>query len=220
MSRKQVVVIGLGRFGSSLARMLFQMGHDVLAIDNDDTRVQEVMGQVTYPVRANATSEATLRELGIANFDVGVVAIGSNIQASIVCTVLLKSLGVPHVVARAHDPVHGQALQQLGANRVIYPEQEMGTRAARNLFDPDVLEYMEVGGNFGVSKLQLPRQFNNLTLKEASLTARDRYHITVLAIRRGNDVHLLPSEEERLRVGDVLVIAAQDGALERFRSVD
>ncbi|MBI4233370.1 MAG: TrkA family potassium uptake protein [Chloroflexi bacterium] len=217
MPRRQVVVIGLGRFGSNVAKTLYKMGHDVLAIDNDDRVVQEMMGQVTYPVKADATSEATLRELGVPNFDVAVVAIGSNIQASIMATVLMKSLGVPYILGRARNDLHGQTLERVGAHRVVYPEQEMGVGVARNLFNPDVLEYMELGPSFGVSKVKLPDKLHQLTMREAGLAgARDKYGLAVIAIRRGKELILLPSEEERLRQGDLLVVAARDELLEKL----
>ena len=217
MAQKQVVVIGLGRFGSNMTRTLYQMGHDVLALDTDERLVQEAMGNATYAVKADATSEAVLRELGVPSFDVAVVAIGSDIQASIMSTVLLKSLEVPYIVARASNDLHSQTLERVGANLVIYPEQEMGVRVARNLFNPDVIEYMELAANFGISKVKAPDEINGLTLKEAGLAgSRDRYGLSVVAVRRGKDLIFLPAEEERLQSGDVLIIASRGEHLERL----
>ena len=217
MARKQIVVIGLGRFGSSAVQTLYEMGHDVLGIDTDEVRVQEVLGKATYSVRGDATNEAVLRELGVPNFDVGIVAIGSDIQSNIMTTVLLKSFGLAQVVARATNQLHGQTLERIGADRVVYPEQQMGLRVARNLFNPGVLEYMEVGANFGVSKLRVPDAMSEQTLKEAGLTgARDKYGLAVLAIRRGQKVIHLPAEEERLQPGDVLIIASETERLEKL----
>jgi trk system potassium uptake protein TrkA len=215
MARKQIVVIGLGRFGSSVARALYQMGHDVLAVDREEPRVQELMGLITYPVCADATNEAVLRELGVPNFDSAVVAIGSNIQASIMSTVLLKGFGIPHVTARAQNQLHGQTLERLGANRIVHPEEEMGARLGRGLLSPGILEYMELAGNFGICKMNVPPHISNHTLKEAGLTgARDKYGLAVLAIRRDKDLILLPSEEERLKADDTLILASKDDLLE------
>ena len=219
MPRRQVVVAGLGRFGSNVATTLFQMGHDVLALDRDERVVQELMGQVTYSAIADATSEAALRELGVPNFDAAVVTMG-DVQANLMATVLLKSLGLPNIVARAQSALHGQTLLRIGANRVVYPEQETGVRTAHSLFTPDVLEYMELGAGMGISKLQIPRRYVNLTLRDAGLATRDKYHATVLAIRRGNDLLFLPAEDERLRPNDVLIVAAQDEILERLRATE
>jgi len=219
MANQQIVIIGLGRFGTSVAYTLYQMGHDVLALEADQARVQAAMGQVTYPVQGNATEEAVLRELGIPNFDMAVVAIGSNVEASIMSTVLLKSLGVPHIVARAKTQLHGQTLERVGADVVVHPEQETGEHVARGLFHPEVQDYMEVAPNFGISKVKASPQTTNRTLKEAGLTgARDKYGLAVLAIRRGKDVILLPSEDERIQREDILVLASKEEMLDKLHA--
>ncbi|MQF83165.1 TrkA family potassium uptake protein [SAR202 cluster bacterium AD-802-E10_MRT_200m] len=218
MAQKQVVVVGLGRFGSSVTRTLYQMGYDVLALDWDERLVQNAMGNSTYAVKADATSESVLRELGVHNFDGSVVAIGSNIEASIMATVLVKSFEIPYIVARASNPLHGQTLERVGANRVIYPEQQMGSRVARNLFNPDVMEYMELSSDFGISKVRAPEEIDGRTLKEVGLVgSRDRYGFSVLAIRRSKDLVFLPAEEERLKTGDVLIVASRDDQLEKIK---
>ena len=215
MARKQVLVVGLGRFGSNVAKTLFQQGHDVLAIDTEEALVQEIMGHSTFAVKDEGTNEAALRELGVANFDAAVVAIGSNIQASILGTVLLKSLGVPYIVTRARNQLHGQTLEKVGSDHVVYPEQETGVRTARSLFNPDVTEYMELGPSFGLSKIKAGKSLEGLTLKEAGVAdSRDRYSLSVLAIHRTKDVIILPSEEEKIQLGDELVISGTDVLIE------
>lgn len=219
MANQQIVVIGLGRFGSSVAYTLYQMGHDVLALESDQVRMQAAMGHVTYPVQGDATEEAVLRELGIPNFDMAVVAIGSNLESSIMSTVLLKSMGVPHIVARAKTQLHGQTLERVGADVIVHPEQETGEHVARGLFHPEVQDFMEVAPNFGISKVKASPQTTNLTLKEAGLTgARDKYGLAVLAIRRGKDVILLPSEDERIQKEDTLVLASKEDMLDKLHA--
>jgi len=219
MPNHQIVIIGLGRFGSSVAYTLYQMGHDVLALESDQTRVQAAMGHVTYPVQGDATEEAVLRELGIPNFDMAVVAIGSNLESSIMSTVLLKSMGVPHIVARAKTQLHGQTLERVGADVIVHPEQETGEHVARGLFHPEVQDFMEVAPNFGISKVKASPQTINRTLKEAGLTgARDKYGLAVLAIRRGKDVILLPSEDERIQKEDTLVLASKEDMLDKLHA--
>ena len=219
MPNQQIVVIGLGRFGSSVAYTLYQMGHDVLALESDQTRMQAAMGHVTYPVQGDATEEAVLRELGIPNFDMAVVAIGSNLESSIMSTVLLKSMGVPHIVARAKSQLHGQTLERVGADVIVHPEQETGEHVARGLFHPEVQDFMEVAPNFGISKVKASPQTVNRTLKEAGLTgARDKYGLAVLAIRRGKDVILLPSEDERIQKEDTLVLASKEDMLDKLHA--
>ena len=212
--KKQVVIAGLGRFGSSIAKELYQMGHDVLAIDPDEKRVQDMLGHVTYAVKADATNEAVLKELGVPNFDVAVVAIGSDIQASILVTVLLKDLGIPFIVTRAINELHGNAMERIGADKVVYPEHEMGVRLAHIGFEPDVLDYMEVAPNYGITKLRPPEQKVKRTLEEAGLAgARDKYGIAVLAIRRGREYFLVPAKDEEIRPGDILIVAGNSEQL-------
>ena len=215
---KQAAVIGMGRFGVSLSRELYQMGFDVLAIDKDEQVVRDLTGQLSYIVRADSTSEAVLRELGIANFDLAVVAIGTDIQANIMTTLLLKTLGVKEVIARSNNPLHGQTLERIGADKVVFPEQEAGLRLAHTLFNPDVQEYVAVTPNFGISKFKPPEHVIGQTLEEAGLGGtRDRYGIAVLAIRRGREPILFPAKDERIAPGDILFVAGKDELLDRVR---
>lgn len=215
--KRQVVVIGLGRFGSSVARTLYNLGHDVLALDTNEARVQSMMGQVTYPVTGDATNEAVLKELGVPDYDVAIVAIGSDIVSSIMASVLLKTLGVPYVISRARNALHGNTLERIGVDRVVHAEAEMGVRLAHNLFNPHVQEYLELIPNFGISKVRVPRRFVNMSLKELGFSyPRDRQGLAVLAIQRGKDIILNPDTEERIQAGDLLVLAGKDELLDRL----
>ena len=215
--KKQVVVIGLGRFGSSIAGELYQMGHDILGIDLDEKNIQDMLGHVTYAVKADGTNEAVLKELGVSNFDVAVVAIGSDIQASILVTVILKDLGIPFIVTRAINELHGNAMERIGADKVVYPELEMGRRLAHLGFEPGVLDYMEVAPNYGITKLRPPDQIVKRTLDEAGLVGpRDKYGMAVLAIRRGREYLLGPAKDEEIRPGDTLIVA---GNSEQFGKI-
>ena len=215
--KQQVVVIGLGRFGSSVARSLYNLGHDVLAMDVDEDRVQSMMGEVSYPVSGDATNENTLRELGVPDYDAAVVAVGSDVVASVMACVLLKTMGVAYVVARAHDDVHGNALDRIGVDKVIHPESEMGVRLAHNLFNPNLQEYLELAPNFGLSRMRAPEDFAEKTLKELGFSnPRDKYGLAVLAIKRGRDITLNPDNDDRLKAGDLLVLARKDEFLERL----
>jgi trk system potassium uptake protein TrkA len=206
--KKQIVVVGLGRFGSSIARELYQAGHDVLAIDLDEKNVQDTLGEVTYAVRGDATSETLLKELGVQNYDVAVVAVGSDIQASILATVLLKSLGIPFIVARSSNDLHGNTLERIGADKVVYPEQETGRRVAHVEFHPGVIDYMDVAPNYGITKMRPPDHLIKLTLEKAGLSGpRDKYGLAVLAIRRGRECILVPSKDEEILSGDILIMA-------------
>ncbi|MCH7652712.1 MAG: TrkA family potassium uptake protein [Chloroflexi bacterium] len=213
--KNQVVVIGLGRFGSSVANSLYNLGHDVLAMDKDDARVQSMMGKATHALAGDATDEQVFRELGIPDYDVAIVAIGSDIVSSVMASVLLKTMGVPYIVARAHNELHGNTLERIGVDRVVHAESEMGVRLAHGLFNPNVQEYLELTPNFGISKIKVPSRFVDMSLKELGFSSpRDKYGLAVLAIRRGKDITLNPDGEDRINKGDLLVLAGRDDLLD------
>ena len=215
--KKQVVVLGLGRFGSNVARSLYNLGHDVLAIDKDESRVQSIMGQATHALTGDVTSEPVLRELGIPDYDAAVVAIGSDIVPSIMASVLLKTMGVPYVVSRAHNELHGNTLERIGVDKVIHAESEMGVRLGHSMFNPNIQEYLEITPNYGISKMKLPERFVNMSLKELGFSSpRDKYGLAVLALRRGKDITLNPDTDDRLQAGDWLVLAGRDELLDRL----
>ena len=218
---KQVCVIGMGRFGSTIARELYQGGHDVLAIDADEVRIQEQMGHVTYAVRADATNESVLRELDLPDYDVAVVALGGDyVQASVGVTVLLKSLDIPMIVARAANDLHGETLERIGADRVIFPEAENARRVAKLEFVRELLDYMPILADYGISKIRPPEGMLNKTLEAAGLSgAGDRHGISVLAIRRGRTSFLHPSKDEVMQHGDVLILAATSEQLSKLTEI-
>jgi trk system potassium uptake protein TrkA len=216
----QIAVLGLGRFGLTLARELYRMGHDVLVVDREEGLSQSVIGQVTYSVTGDATSPELLEEIGIKNFDTAVVAIGTDVQSSILSTVLLKQqFQIKTVIARATSDIHGTTLKAVGADRVVYLEQEMGIRTAHSLFQRDVIEYMELTSDFGFSKLTVPETLVGKSIHEAGFTdGRDLKGVAVIAIKRGRIPIVMPPESEVLHSGDTLVIGGQEGVLEQVQS--
>lgn len=214
--KKQVLIIGLGRFGTSLANTLFSMGHDVLAVDDDDKKVQGISSQITRAVQADATDEAILKELGVSNFDVAIVTMGEAIQNSVLCTILLKRLGVPYVIARAENELHGVILDKIGADKVVYPEREMGIRVAHELALSDVLDYISVAPGYGVSKLAMPPYFVGKSLSELGLGRGGKWGLAVLLIRRGKEVIVTPDRAELVKHDDVLIVSGSDDRLEQF----
>jgi trk system potassium uptake protein TrkA len=212
--RRHVVVIGLGRFGSAVARTLAEVGHEVLAVDANPRIVQEISETVTHAVQADATDAAALDELGLQQFEAGIVSVGADIGPSILVTVHLKRLGLPNVIARAHSVLHGEILQKVGADRLVFPEQEMGARLAHSFAVPEVVDYLPVGPEYGISKVKPPAAFAGKAI--ASLDLRERYNITLLMIERRAQVVLHPRWDDILRPDDLLVVAGLDEALERL----
>lgn len=214
--KKQVLIVGLGRFGVSLATTFFTMGHDVLAMDLDEKKVQAASSQITHAVQADATDEAVLRELGVSNFDVAIVTMGEAIQNSVLSTILLKKLGVPFVIARAENDLHGSILDKIGADRVVYPEREMGIRVAHGLTLRDVMDYIPVAPSYGVSKVEVMPAFVGKSLADLEFGRAGRWGLAVLLIQRGKGVVVTPDRSEVLKQGDILIIAGSDDKLEQF----
>ena len=209
---KQFVVIGLGRFGTSVATELYKMGHEVLAVDNNIERVEDIADSVTHAVCADATDEAELAALGLRNFDVAVVSIGTNIRDSILVTVLCKEKGVPFVLAKAVDDLHAKVLQKVGADRVVFPEREMGQRVARSLVMPNILDLMELSDGFQVAEVVAPDSWCGRTLVE--INVRRNYGVSVIAIHRGAQFIASPGAEEKVQPGDVMVLLGKTKDIE------
>jgi trk system potassium uptake protein TrkA len=213
---KQFAVIGLGRFGTSVARTLAGMGYDVLAIDHREERVQDIMEHVTHAVQVDAVDEHALRSLGIRNFDVVIVAIGQDVQASILTTVLLKEMGVRRVVAKANTELHGKVLAKVGADKVVFPERDMGVRVARALVSQNILDQIELSPDHSIVELIAPPEFLGKTLQESAI--RTRFGVTVLAIRRDRDIIISPGPGQILKEGDVLVVVGRNDRLEKLEA--
>ncbi|MDU4892042.1 MAG: TrkA family potassium uptake protein [Clostridium sp.] len=203
MSKKQFIVIGLGRFGTSVAETLYALGNDVLAVDIDEERVQNIADRVTHAVQVDANDEASLRALGIGNFDVAIISIGSDIQANILSTLLVKEMNVKHIITKANNAMHAKVLYKIGANRVIFPERDMGIRVAHNLCSSSILDYIELSPDFSIAEIVTPKDWVGSSLKELNL--RVRYGINVVAIKRDNDINVSPSAEEIITEGDIIV---------------
>lgn len=200
---KQFVVIGLGRFGESVAKTLYGLGHDVLAIDMDEDMVQEISDSVTHAVQMDATDESALRTLGLRNFDVAVVTIGSNIQASVMVTLLVKELGVKYIIAKGQSDLHAKVLYKIGADRVVLPEKDMGVRVAHNLVSASILDYIELSPDYSIMEMKALEEWNGKTLTELKL--RSKYGINVMAIKKDDDINISPSADEIISADDIIV---------------
>ncbi len=214
--KKQIVVIGLGRFGISIAKTLHGVGHDVLALDANDKAVQKISSEITHSIQADGTNEVVLRELGVSNFDIAIVAIGSAVEASVLCTILLKKLGVPYVIARADNDLHGSILERIGADKVVYPEQEMGTRVAHVVTLTDVSLFMPLIAGYGVAKLTAPVYLVGKQITDVGFGPKGKYEVAVLLIQREKEIIVTPSLQEIIREKDVLVTAGNSDNLEKL----
>lgn len=203
MGKKQFVVIGLGRFGTSVAKTLYTLGNDVLAIDSSEDIVQSIADSVTHSVQIDATDENSLRSLGIRNFDVAVITIGSDIQASTMATLLVKEMGVKYIIAKANTEIHAKVLYKIGADRVVFPERDMGVRVAHNLVSTNILDYIELSPNYSIAEIVTPKPWHGKTLNE--LNIRANYGINVVALKRGEEINVSPVAEDTIESGDIIV---------------
>lgn len=209
--KQQVLVVGLGRFGSAVARELHALGHEVMAVDASEATVNDVAPEVTHAVQLDASDEHALRAAGAAEFSTAVVAMSSAVEASIFATMALKRLGVQTVIAKASGALHGAILERIGADRVVYPEREAGIDVAHTFRIPHVLDYIDVAPRFGIAKIAVPTSYVGKTLRELDLTGR--YKVTPICLRRGDNVTVNPHREERLQEGDELVLIGLDEQL-------
>ncbi|EGW39393.1 TrkA family potassium uptake protein [Desulfosporosinus sp. OT] len=213
--RKQFVVIGLGRFGTSVAKTLNVLGHDVLAMDKNEHAVQVIMHDVTQAVQADARDEETLRALGVRNFDVAIVAIGDDLEANILITLMLKEMGIPYVVTKAQSSLHGKVLEKIGADKIIYPEQDMGIRLANNLIRTNVMDFIELSLDYSIFEIIASARFVNRTLGELDLRAV--YKINVVAIKKGADqIIIAPGADAVVEDKDILVVVCNKKALSKL----
>lgn len=213
--KKQFVVIGLGRFGGSVAKTLSFLGHEVMGIDKDEEKVKEYADIVTQAIQANSTDEKIIAELGIGEFDHAVVSIGDDIQASVLTTLILKEKQNIHVTAKAINEYHGKVLEKIGADKVIYPERDMGIRVAHHLVSNNVMDFIELSPQYGLVELRVPAEMNAKTL--STLNIRAKYGCNVIAIKtKTNDMNISPKADDQVKEGDWMVIIGSNEHIKKL----
>lgn len=208
-----VVVIGLGRFGSAVAKSLSQLGHEVLGIDERAELVQDMATVLTHVVQANSTNVDTLRQLNVGAFQHGVVAIGSDLEASVLSVLALSELGVPDIWAKAVTARHGKILERTGAHHVVYPEETMGQRVA-HLVTSKIIDFIEFDDGFAIAKTRAPADVLNKTLAESEL--RRVYNVTIVGIKRPSEDFTYGRPDTMVRPGDLLIVAGPTREVEAF----
>ncbi|NCD09667.1 MAG: TrkA family potassium uptake protein [Negativicutes bacterium] len=201
--KKQYVVLGMGRFGISVARTLYGLGHDVLGVDKDEEIIQSLSNELTHIVAADVLDEETYRTLGLRNFDVAVVAV-RDLEPSMMCTLMLKECGIPFIIAKASTSLHGRMLEKIGADKVIYPERDMGIRVGHNLADSNIVDYIELVDNLSIMEIEAPKSMIGKSLSEVEL--RRLYKVTVVAIRRNGEMFVNPNPQSKIQEKDIMVI--------------
>ena len=201
---KTYVVIGLGLFGSQVARQLCVLGSEVLAIDTDPELVQQLSGDVTNAVVADAQDKDVLKALDVGSCECAVVAIGDNLGASVLATMNLKELGVPYIVCKAHDATHRRVLEKLGADKVVIPEREVAEKLAHSLSSPNVLEFIELSRDYGIVEVPAPRAWAGKSIIQ--LNVRAKLGVNIIAIESAGKVNVAPSAQYIIQKDDILVV--------------
>ncbi|WP_071131763.1 potassium channel family protein [Enterococcus timonensis] len=211
--KQNFAIIGLGRFGGSICRTLAAAGQEVLAVDMNEDQVNEYMNVATHAVVANAQDEGVLRSLGIRNFDTVIIAIGEDIQASILVTLMVKEMGVPRILAKAQNENHARVLEKIGADRVVHPERDMGVRIAHHLISKNIMDYLELSDQYSIAEVNVtnPKFFNQSLL---DLNFRQRFSLNVIGIRRKSDLIVSPLATEIVKENDSLLVIGETNDVE------
>lgn len=230
MATKQFLIVGLGTFGMSLAKALTNKKAQILALDINKEKVDDATSMGINAVVADSTEEKILRKLGMSDFDVAIVAIGENIEASILTTLLLKDLGIKHIIVKSMNEHHSRIAAKVGADKVIYPEEDMAVKLADSLLSPSIIEEIELSKEYNLVEIVLPKVFYNKSLRESKL--KEEYNLTVVAIKRketvisdaGNadiveEILVSPDSKEVLQEGDVILVVGREADTERIRQL-
>lgn len=212
--KKQFAVLGLGGFGASIAVTLQQLGCDVVAVDHDMERVNDVADKVTYAMQADIGNPELLYSLGIRNLDGLVVAVSESMEASVMATLVAKEIGVPYVLCKARDDRHAAVLRKIGADSVVFPEEEMGKRIAKNLVSANLADWIALSPDFSVVEISTPAGWAGKTLKE--LNVRKSFGINVAGIKEGDKVDITPDPDKPLKEGMILMLIGANEALEKI----
>lgn len=215
MAMKQIAVLGLSRFGASVARSLTKLGVEVLGVDNDPERVSDMVHDITHVVQADVLDNDALDSLGLRNFDAVVLSI-KDVEISCLATMALKDHGAGYVVAQAGGEPHAAILERIGADKVIMPEKDMGTRLARHLAGDNIIDYMELSARHSLMEIEALDEWVGHTLKENNI--RSRYGVNVVAIRSGKSMIVSPRSDDLIHDGDLLVVIGENGDLEKLQS--
>lgn len=212
--RKQFAVIGCGRFGTSVAKSIYSLGYDVMAVDKSMEIIQSIKDDVTHAVQADITNEAVLKELGLNNFDTVIIAIGIDLEASILAAITAKEVGVKYLVAKAQNELHAKVLKKIGVNRIIFPERDMGERLASNLVSSNILDYIELSKDYSIMEINALTTWIEKNLKDINI--REKYGLNILAIKRGDNITISPNSKFKIKDGDILVAVGHNDNLRKI----
>jgi trk system potassium uptake protein TrkA len=227
---KNFAVIGLGKFGSAVARELAKRGYEVLACDHDSQRVEEIGNELSNAVELDATDAKSLRDAGVDEVDTALVSFGESIADSLLVTMLLKEIGVPEVIVKVTDEQHAKLLRRIGADKIVFPERDMAARVVENLLSPHIFDVIELSEEYSLVEIAAPKETIGKKLVEIHL--RKRFGVNVIAIKskvptiskKGlpdieDKINIAPGAEDEIREGDTLVLIGRDEDIERVKKL-
>lgn len=215
MEKKQFAVFGLGSFGWSVALTLERLGCDVIVVDESYEKIQEISDQVSYAIKADMTEPEAMQALGGKNLDGAVVAVSESLEASIMATMLCKEMGVPYVLAKAKDHLQGTILEKIGADAIVYPEHEMGSRVAKNLVATTFFDWIELSSEYSMAETAVPAKWVGKSLSELGI--REKYGLNVVGIIKEGKVNVTFNPQEALPAGGILIIIGPNAVMEKFK---
>ncbi len=211
---KTFAVLGAGKFGSNLARQLYEDGCEVLVVDHNEAHINEIADSVTHALIGDTTDERFLKDIGIRDFDYVIISLASDIRASVITTVLCRELGARYIIAKATDDLHAKLLLKTGADKVIRPEKEAGIRLAKSLVNGNIIDYLELSDTYSVHEIHIPKVWIGSTL--AKLSLRKQYDVSVIGIRRADEILVTLDPNEPLRENDVLILIGANSGFDKI----
>ncbi|RKD20921.1 trk system potassium uptake protein TrkA [Caminicella sporogenes DSM 14501] len=211
---KQFLIIGAGRFGGSIATTLYNMGNDVLIIDDSEEAINQISGSVTHAIQGNAADERLISTIGANNFDVCVIAMGSDIQSSILVAIMLKEAGARYIVAKAQNELHAKVLYKVGVDKIVFPERDMGAKIAQSLVSSNIMDYIELSPEYSIVEITAIKEWIGKNLLE--LNMRAKYGINIMAIKKGTSINISPTALTVIEEGDVLIVIGHNSDLKKL----
>lgn len=213
---KSYLVLGLGRFGQSFARTIASIGHDVLVVDKNETIIQQFSNEFTHAICAEVSNEEFLKSIGVKNYDAAIVAIG-DIQSSILTVVLLKELGAKYVLAKASSELHAKVLYKVGADRIIFPERDMGIRTANSISSKNIIDFIELFPEYSIMEITVPSSWVGKTI--GGIAVRTKYGVNIIALKTFEHLNVLPHADTKFRENDIVVVMGKNSDLKVLQTV-
>lgn len=214
---KSFLILGLGRFGSSMAKTLCSLGHDVMAIDNCEEHVNNIADRVTNALRADASDEKVLMNVGVRNFDCVIISMGNDIRASVLSTLQCQELGAKHIIAKASDELHAKLLSKVGADQVVMPEQDFSKRLAKQLVSKNVIDFLELSDQYSIREMHIPTAWIGKSI--LAIDVRKKYSVNIVALRRGEHIKLTLDPNMIFEAGDLLIVVGDNRDLTKVENM-